>query len=97
MNRSFIAAVVGGALVALAVAAAGAFGHGAVSGAGHSTGFSLIVLLALAGTGAVSLFARAVAHGRREPARVRSRSASLPESEARDPGEWRGGRREWRD
>ncbi|MGD0997672.1 MAG: hypothetical protein ABR941_05070 [Thermoleophilia bacterium] len=95
MNRRFIAAAVGGALVALAVAAAGAFGHdGAVSGVGHSAGFSLIVLLALAGAGAVSLFARTVTRGRCEPARVRSRGASVGESEARDPDEWRGGRRD---
>ena len=95
MNRRFIAAAVGGALVALAVAAAGAFGHdGAVSGVGHSTGFSPIVLLALAGAGAVSLFARTVTRGSREPARVRSRGASVGESEARDPDEWRGGRRD---
>ncbi len=57
-------------------------------------GFSLIVLLALAGAGAVSLIARTVARGRHEPARIRSQGASLRESEARDPDEWRGGRRD---
>ena len=89
MNRRFGGVVVGGLLAALAVAAAGAFGHvGGAAGSSRSTTYALVVLAVLALAGAVSLVAHAVAHGEREPARVRARR----EPADRDGGEGRGRR-----
>jgi len=94
VRRRFGAAVVLGALVALALAATGAFRHAAIafgpghdlasgplaasssgsSAAGHPVGSSLIVLLTLAGAGAVSLAAYSITQQRGQAGRVRIRT-----------------------
>jgi hypothetical protein len=50
------------------------FDAGLSAGRGYSPGFSLIVLLAVAGAGVLSMTAYHLAHGRRTAARVRVRS-----------------------
>jgi hypothetical protein len=50
------------------------FDAGLSAGRGYSPGFSLIVLLALAGAGVLSMTAYHLSHGRRTAARVRVQS-----------------------
>jgi hypothetical protein len=52
-----------------------AFDAGLNAGRGYSPGFSLIVLLAVAGAGVLSMTAYHLSHGHRTAARVRVRSA----------------------